>query len=199
MIELGDILQVKQGERFIGLVTRADMDTATVVKFGRFYNNRQGTEEFEQGFIRARIRDGTFHKNGHADDLQEAVINKKRVDKSGEFVSMTPFTFDSAGTKSVYEDMEANEDPSALGSNAVLFDTHNNEWRTVVEAGWRSDGLANDLLRMGDGSVESVSTVVQAMQKGLWLLMCPKNQKIQGNSNVDVDLEIDSETGKILK
>jgi len=199
MIELGDVLQGKRGERFVGLVTEADLEEVRVAKFDRLYNNYQGSEQFEQGFIRARIRDGVFHKNGHADELSEAVATRQMESESGEFSGSTAYKFDSTGTESVYRHLKAGENPKALDSNAVLFDAHSSQWRTVVEAGWRSDGLADDLLRMGDDSIESVSTVVQAMREGLWLLMTANNATVADNPNVNIDGEIDPETGNILE
>lgn len=169
MIELGDILQGKQNTRFVGVATQADLDTVQIAQYERLYEDRIGSTKLSQELLRKRIRGGTYYKVGHAEKVEEATVTRHH--ESGEYSGTQSYVFDAEGVQTVYDSLDTDTYPTPLTAGATLYDTHQSRWLSVKEAGWHSDTLADDLVRLHTDEIESYTTVSQAIEKGFWLLM----------------------------
>lgn len=189
MIELGDVLKTRRGNESMYVVTeKRGLAEVRLVEYEGAGGKYRGNEVWEQAELRSQIRNGNYDNVGNVTELPEAVID----------ISEGKFKVDLEATQDAYADAESDESGGSLDSDTLFFDTHNKRLIRVEELGWESESLADDLVRF-DVGVESYSTVVQAMQEGIWLLVRRMDRVIEGNSNVNVALEVDSETGKIKR
>lgn len=171
MIELGDVLkEMGSHGRWYGVATESTLDKTTVAKYENgMYDGYIGTSIYEHDELRQLIRNGHIKKVGHVESSQQAAVPIETG--NAEWHKM-----DAERTRAVYEADESGDTPDTLGDDGHLL------WNTVEESiarvdsfGWNDDSLADELIRFEDGSVESFSTVVQAMREGVLVLMRPTN------------------------
>lgn len=156
MIEVGDAIRImRTGE--LMLATDSDLDGVTFVRFkDGVFGNRTQTHHFNQSEVRDGIRDGVYNPDAPSD----------------RFDYLDGYQFDSERTQKIYDEVESGNFPSFQEGDR-FWNTVDCEPVHVHEVGWETEsGIAEDLIRFDDGSVESYTTVVEAMREGIWLLVC---------------------------
>lgn len=193
MIELGDIITFNRGsDARWGVATEADFEELRIARYQEMYRSYQGSSVYTQDQIRDLLRSGPISKRKNVEE--DTLGSMKLGNKNSVSLRM-----DVEATERVYEAVESGEYPSFLSSSTVVWDACNGTSVEIEEVGWEHDTLADDLIKLKDGSVESYTTVAEAMKRGIWILMQTENPRIEGNKKVAVDLEVDPDSGKIVR
>lgn len=171
MIEMGDMLREMGSKGWIGIATTTTLDEATVAQYeGGAYESYQDSTTFTHDELRKLIRDGFIEKIGNVGDAEKGAVRFRAGDDQS-------YSMDVEGTQAVYEAAENGESPDAIDTDSVFWNAHSHEVVRIDTLGWEDDNLASDLIRFEDGSVESTSTVSQALQEGVWILMKPRRKQ----------------------
>lgn len=162
MIELGDVFNVS-ARNTIALATESTLDHVRLTTYsGKVYNSREGCDTFKHDEVRDMIRSDYYRKIGNVDE-----------DVSGVMFAGKEYRMDVDRTEKVYSYKEGEMNLTPLLGDIAFRDTHNNEMVFIESVGWEDSSLSDDLIRLQSGGVEPVSTVVQAMKEGVWILMTP--------------------------
>jgi hypothetical protein len=163
MLEMGDTLkEIGSHGRWWGVVVVSEIEDVKVAQYEKdAFVSYIDTISYRHEEIRSLIRNGHIARIGN---VRNASLASVFHDSS--------YSIDIDTMKGLYED-DGLSGWSSLPRNSVFWDTVQEEVVEVEVVGSRDDTLSDELLRFTDGSVESITTVEQAMRKGIWVLLTP--------------------------